>query len=386
MDISSIALFLFVLSVLCGLINLFIAVITRKNSADYLINMQNVLRTIFTMTNLPFGILAASICAYEVFRYNDEYTRFLICVIFFIISFFSECLLDKFIIQTDKNKPEHDISNPIFPAVELLNEISKQKSYLLSVINEYNSSFLEKIKNTRINVEETNNIFNKFLNYEKQEDDELSNKIKKCNKIFEQLVNSAEMSNKIIKSLNQKLEASCTALVTVENQERMLKEINLTFTKIFIEQSLDVNVKIQRILDSLGNITYKCANIQNFPKPYKEITDLYSFKIENIFKILDRRKFQMIFEEHMQIGKVCVYTNPLKAIEEINKAIKINSENAESYYYRGMAYQLKETPDFHAALNDFEKALELNPNSNLYIKCIEELKENIIGDKNEKGK
>ena len=49
---------------------------------------------------------------------------------------------------------------------------------------------------------------------------------------------------------------------------------------------------MQRILDSLGNIGYKCANIQNFPKPYKYIIDLYSLKIEAVFKVLDRKKLK----------------------------------------------------------------------------------------------
>lgn len=377
MDISNIVLLFFVMSVFCGFLNLFIAVITRKNSADYIIKMQDILYTIFTMSYLPLGILATSIFAYGVLRYNEEYSGFLICVILFVFSFISEYFLNKFILRNEVYKTDRNVSNPIFPAIELLNEMSKQKSYLLSSINEYNTSFLENVNKTYGNIEATNTIFNKFIFYKKQEDNELGNKIKKCNKIFEQLGNSAELANKNIKSLNKKLSASYTALVAVENHEKMLKDINLTFTKIFIEQSIDINAKIQRILDSLSNITYKCTNIQNFPKPYKDITDLYSLKIETVLKVLDRKKFNMLFEEHMQTGKASVYTDPPKAIAEINEAIRINPDNAEAYYYRGMAYQIKNEPEFNEALKDFEKALELRPKSNLYIKCIEELKEKI---------
>ena len=377
MGISGIFIFIFALSVFCALLNIFIAVITRKNSVDYILKIQDILRTIFIMSNLPIGMLAISICAYEVLRYNEENTSFVICVILFTFSFISECILDKYMLRNEINKPEHDVSNPIFPAIELLNEMSKQRSYLLSAINEYNSSFLENVKKTHNNIESTNNIFNKYLCYEKDESDRLGSKIRICNNIFEKLYNNAELANNNMKTLNKKLAASCTALITVENHEKMITDMNLTFKNIFIEQSLDVNAKIQRILDGLGNVTYKCSNIQNFPKPYKDITDLYSFKIEAVLKVLDRKKINMLFEQHMRTGKSCVYKNPLKAIEEINEAIRINTENAESYYYRGIAYQLKDKPEFEAALKDLEKALELNPNSKLYNKSIKELREKI---------
>ncbi|MDR2923234.1 MAG: tetratricopeptide repeat protein, partial [Treponema sp.] len=67
----------------------------------------------------------------------------------------------------------------------------------------------------------------------------------------------------------------------------------------------------------------------------------------------------------------CVYTDPDKAIAEINEAIQINSESAEAYYYRGLAYYLKEKPELNAALKDLEHALELKPNSNLINILIE---------------
>ena len=373
MDISGIVIFFFAFSCFCGLLNLFIAFITRKSSADYLIKMQDILHKIFIVSNLPLGILSISLCAYSVLRYCEAHTGFLVCIVLFIFSFISERLLDTLSLPDKAREPVHDIPNPIFPAINLMNEMSKQKSCLLSAIHEYNTSVLENIKNTHNNINGTNSILNTFLVYEKQKNNKLSSNIKMCNKIFEQLGDSADLAYKNVESLNQKLTSSNTAIVAVENQEKMLKDINLTFTSIFNEQSVDINSKIQRILDSLVNITYKCANIQNFPKPYKEIIDLYSLKIETVFKVLDRKKFNLLWEEHMQAGKACVYNEPIKAIAEINKAIQINPVNADSYYYRGIAYQLKTDPDYKAALKDFEKALELKPNSMLYSKCIEEL-------------
>jgi len=383
MNISFVVLVFFVLSVICGFLNLFIAVITRKNSADYIIKMRDKLNKIFIMSYLPLGILATLIFAYGVLRYNEEYGGFLICLILFVISFISEYFSDKLIIRNEVYKTDKNASNPVFPAIELLNEVSKQKSSLLSYINEYNTSFFESINKTHRNIEETNTKFNEFISYGEREYNKLGDKIKICDEVFEQLGNSAELANKNLKAINKKLESSCTALIAVENQEKMLKEINLSFTSIFIEQSMDINTKIQSILDRILHISYICSNIQNFPKPYKEVTERYRSKIESVLRVLDRKKLKILFNEYMQTGKACIYTNPSRAIDEISKAIQINQENAEAFYYRGMAYQIKGTPDLKAALEDFKKALGLKPDSNLYKKNIEELKEKIEAGKKE---
>lgn len=347
--------------------------------------MLVILRIIFIKSNLPLGIFTISLYTNDVLRYGEENTGFLICVILFILSFVSECVLDKLLMPNEVHKPVHEVSNSLFPAIDLLNEVSKQRSLLLSAIHEYNTSLFEEIKATNNNIDATIIVLNNYIYNTKQTNEYLGDKVKICGKVFEKLSSSADLANRNLKSLNHKLSSSCIALVAVENQEKMLKDINLTFAKIFIEQSMDVNTKIQRILDSLGNISYKCANIQNFPKPYKDIIDLYGLKIEAVFTILDRKKFNLLWEEHMQCGKSCVYNDPIKAITEINEAIQIKPECAESYYYRGMAYQLKAGPDYRAALKDFEKALELKPDSNLYIKYIEALKNKINGDTKEQN-
>lgn len=54
------------------------------------------------------------------------------------------------------------------------------------------------------------------------------------------------------------------------------------------------------------------------------------------------------------------------AISEFNKAIKINPENVDAYYYRGCAYFSKEK--FKKALSDYNKAIEIDPGYvNAYI-------------------
>lgn len=375
--ISNITIVLFAFSVFCGILNLFIAFITRKNSTDYMFKTKNVLQKLFIIPNLPLGIIAISLCTVNVLHYGEENTGFLICLIIFIFSLISECLLDKLSLPDRAIKSVHNDPNPIFAMMDLMNDMAKQKICLLSAINEYNSSLLENTRSTHNIIVETDNSLNDFISCEKQKNEGLGARIQICNQIFTQLANAADSANKNVESLNQKLASSVTALTAVENQDKMLKDTNMTFTRIFNEQSIDVNSRIQRILDNLGNITLKCANLQNFPKPYKEIIDLYGSKIETVFSVLDKRMLKFIWEEHILAGKASVYSEPQKTISEMDEAIKINPENADMYYFKGMAYQLKRNPDYEAAMKNFEKALELKPKSYLYSKCIEELKAKI---------
>lgn len=57
-----------------------------------------------------------------------------------------------------------------------------------------------------------------------------------------------------------------------------------------------------------------------------------------------------------------------RALNDINKAININSKKADSYYVRGNIYQ--KLGDLNKALNDFRKAIELNSkHSDAMMKC-----------------
>jgi tetratricopeptide (TPR) repeat protein len=59
------------------------------------------------------------------------------------------------------------------------------------------------------------------------------------------------------------------------------------------------------------------------------------------------------------------YTDPQKAIEYLNNAIKLEPNNAETYFKRGTAYvNLRQ---YQLALNDFNDAIRLKPDvANVY--------------------
>ncbi|MDR0551422.1 MAG: tetratricopeptide repeat protein, partial [Spirochaetaceae bacterium] len=219
----------------------------------------------------------------------------------------------------------------------------------------------------------------------------------------------------------------------------------------------------------LSGISHTCSHFQTFPKPYKDIIDLYSVKIEQIFGILsaasatvvaktqpakkesdlidnetntapeaqtmlptdsdryyiskdfqqsgpfgrdklitmlndglvsydfyvslngisdwkpigdvvpaqaampetisDKKEVDSVWNRHYKTGIACAHLTPERAVVELTKAIQLNPNNAEQYYFRGIAYQ--KTNKFTAALQDFEKAHKLSPNTDKYSNALE---------------
>ncbi|MBN1694163.1 tetratricopeptide repeat protein [candidate division WOR-3 bacterium] len=68
-----------------------------------------------------------------------------------------------------------------------------------------------------------------------------------------------------------------------------------------------------------------------------------------------------------------------QAIRDFDKAIQLNPEYVDAYYYRGNAYRSK--GDYAKAIQDYDKAIELNPESaevvNSDRKLAEELKKKV---------
>ncbi len=62
-----------------------------------------------------------------------------------------------------------------------------------------------------------------------------------------------------------------------------------------------------------------------------------------------------------QIGELIFNGSTDHAIEELNKFIQDNDSCDEAWYLRGNAYRKK--GDFRQALNNYLKAMELNPES-----------------------
>lgn len=62
---------------------------------------------------------------------------------------------------------------------------------------------------------------------------------------------------------------------------------------------------------------------------------------------------------------------PKIAIELFDKALELNPNLADCYYHRGNAY--KKLNNTEAALENYKKALEIEPDDVLYIKALDNL-------------
>jgi hypothetical protein len=111
----------------------------------------------------------------------------------------------------------------------------------------------------------------------------LLNRINACNTVFETLEGIASAMLKNARTLNEKIISSCAAFEVVANAEAMLKDIRETFPVIVSNDSAEKEKQIRQILDNLNKISYQCTHFQTFPKPYKDIIDLYNVKIESVF-------------------------------------------------------------------------------------------------------
>jgi len=77
---------------------------------------------------------------------------------------------------------------------------------------------------------------------------------------------------------------------------------------------------------------------------------------------------------HLNNGKDLLEKNNYdKAINELNNAIQINADVAETYFYRGSAYYRKGNKD--KAIADLEKALRLNPSDAFVKQSLENIRQ-----------
>lgn len=84
---------------------------------------------------------------------------------------------------------------------------------------------------------------------------------------------------------------------------------------------------------------------------------------------LDQEYPLTYFYKGMVYYKTEEYT---KAIDNFDKAIKLNSNDSASFFYRGRTHFAKN--DFNLALNDYNKAIEMDPEYNLALLAVAEIR------------
>lgn len=98
------------------------------------------------------------------------------------------------------------------------------------------------------------------------------------------------------------------------------------------------------------------------------IAHIYNNEIKDAQKLAEKsiKEFPEDAQLHFNLGRLFNLKKQFeKAIDEFNKALTLNPENqADIYYQRGIANQNIDHLD--DSTTDFEKAIELNPNSDEY--------------------
>lgn len=90
----------------------------------------------------------------------------------------------------------------------------------------------------------------------------------------------------------------------------------------------------------------------------KRIAEIVAEKLNEIDKRFKKPIGSAI--DYLILGNAEYYEgNYLKAIENYDKAIEINSQDAKAYNNRGLAYS--ELKEYKKAIEDFDKAIEINP-------------------------
>ena len=288
----------------------------------------------------------------------------------------------------------------------------RQRKELLNTLLENSAALTAGIKKLASWLERAAAATAQYIQYEKAQRDMLLEKTAAFSANLD--VRGAELLESA-KTLHQKITASCTSLEFVEHAAGMLKDMNEAFPALVERDYSEKTRQLQRVLDSLNTLAYKCVHFQTLPKPYNDIISLYSTRIESFLgkpqvqeklaevfikpddaKAMPETKPEPeeinvpepaasavaepaveaaaepvdepedeIWRAHYADGLRFLAFAPDRAIIAFSRAIRRNPRNPAQYYYRGMAYQSKQR--YEAALADYEKALAVNNGKNEYM-------------------
>jgi tetratricopeptide (TPR) repeat protein len=88
-------------------------------------------------------------------------------------------------------------------------------------------------------------------------------------------------------------------------------------------------------------------------------------KIDGVF-IHPREPAQVAFDKGLENFKTGKIEKINEAINDFTKAIELNPNYARAYYCRGLIYEGR---DYDKAISDFSKVIEINPNDALAYNC-----------------
>jgi hypothetical protein len=284
---GAILVLIYILLTLCGIIVLLFEL--QKIQAEPVI--QDILTKLFDLLNLPLAAFVAILSTAGMFINGEGISKLVIASIFILISFFIERVrehlhLNKSAVSDKENISEH---KPLFAYIDTYYELIKINKNILKDIYDAQSTFSRQAEQTMIELHLANSRISDYIDFQKAQCLTLLENRNSCESIFKTLEENAERYNHAFSVFEQKLSAANTAIEYTLNSEKLLNDIFNSFQKEYNQNSEDIMIQSDRILSVLNSLVYKCSQFQHFLKPYENVIDIYSIKIDSTLMNLEKK-------------------------------------------------------------------------------------------------
>jgi DNA repair ATPase RecN len=124
-----------------------------------------------------------------------------------------------------------------------------------------------------------------------------------CIDVFGKLNDAAESFNKMLTEKTQNLNKLKTIIEYCGNSETLLDDANNSFVEAHRSFSYEAYRQLQIVINKLNLCADNIQSIQKFPRPFVEMINLYTVKIEEVLKEINESKL-MSFVKLLQVQAV----------------------------------------------------------------------------------
>ncbi|NVM02540.1 MAG: tetratricopeptide repeat protein [Candidatus Helarchaeota archaeon] len=151
--------------------------------------------------------------------------------------------------------------------------------------------------------------------------------------------------------------------------------------KIYFDKIIKIAPDNKKVLDELKLLLEEKKEAEKYFQEGKEFYD-WELYYEAYEKFNKSHQLKPDFKDaeyfmHISLGRVCYKKTSLSelwnAISEFGSAMAVYPKRAEPHYLLGMAYQKKDIKDYENPVEEYKKAIELEPNSKIARICREKI-------------
>ncbi|MDR3357203.1 MAG: zinc ribbon domain-containing protein [Spirochaetaceae bacterium] len=124
-----------------------------------------------------------------------------------------------------------------------------------------------------------------------------------CMDVFSKLNGTAESFNKMLTEKKQNLNKLKKIIEYCGNSETLLDDANNSFAEAHRSFSYETYRQLQIVINKLNLCADSIQSIQKFPRPFSEMINLYTVKIEGVLKEINESKL-MSFVKLLQVQAV----------------------------------------------------------------------------------